>query len=137
MLKLTAIGNLGHDAEMKYLENGNPVCNFSIAVNFGKDKPPRWIRCALFGDKAERASPHLKKGSCVYVEGIPDVHTWISKDDGVARGSQELIVNYWEFAGNKKDRDSNPEPQRETRESLPGESADMLDLDLDEDVDFF
>lgn len=144
MQKMMAIGNLGHDAEMKYTNSGMPVCNFSLAINTGKDKPPKWIRCAMFGDKAERATPHLTKGSCVYVEGIPDVNAWLSKDTGEARGQLELIVNYWEFAGNKKDRDDSDEPRtrpverREPDEPLPGTGDELADtLNLDEDVDFF
>ena len=140
MQKMIAIGNLGHDAEMKYTNSGTPVCNFSLAINTGKDKPPKWIRCVLFGDKAERATPHLTKGSCVYVEGIPDINVWLSKDTGEARGQLELIVMYWEFAGNKKDRDADGEPRPAAvpvhDEPLPDvEVGDMLDLG--EDVDFF
>lgn len=69
MNSLTVAGSLGRDAELKYLNNGDPVLNFSVADSQGKDKPTIWWNCQLFGKRAESLDPYLKKGQSVTVVG--------------------------------------------------------------------
>jgi len=69
MNNITIAGQLGRDAEMRYLPNGEPICNFSVADSMGKDKPTIWWRCSLFGKRAEALSKYLVKGTSVTVTG--------------------------------------------------------------------
>lgn len=66
--KLSLIGNLGTDPEMRFTAQGQAVTNFSMAVNEGKDKTA-WFRISVWGDQAEPCKTYLSKGRQVYVEG--------------------------------------------------------------------
>jgi single stranded DNA-binding protein len=83
MIRVSAIGNLGRDLELKKGETtAKSYVDFSIAVeeydgkdDSGKSKfKTNWWGCRLFGQQAEYASAHAKKGNTVYVEGSPSVN---------------------------------------------------------------
>lgn len=74
--KVTLIGNLGRDPEVRRLESGAAVAKFSVATNENyKDKngewqtQTEWHDVVVWNAAAERAEKTLKKGSMVYVEG--------------------------------------------------------------------
>lgn len=82
MIRVNAIGNLGRDLELKKgATTAQSYVDFSIAVeeydgkdDSGKSKfKTNWWSCRLFGQQAEYASAHAKKGNTVYVEGNPSV----------------------------------------------------------------
>lgn len=84
MLKIEAIGFLGKDAELKTLQNGNKVINFSIAHTdrYKNSKGEQvekttWVECAYFTEK-DGVLAFLVKGKQVYIEGTPEVRTWES-----------------------------------------------------------
>lgn len=85
--KITVVGNLGKDPELRYTPQGNAVCNFSVATNEKRrDKGgdfqdvTTWFRITLWGKQAENASKYLTKGSPIYVEGRLRVEEWSDKD---------------------------------------------------------
>lgn len=85
--KLTLIGNLGRDPELRYTPQGSAVCDFSIAVNDRKrDKSGEWqdvttwFKITLWGKQAENASKYLTKGKQVYIEGRLQVEEWTDRD---------------------------------------------------------
>lgn len=87
--KITIVGNLGRDPELRYTPQGNAVCNFSVATNEKKkDKAgdmqdvTTWFRITLWGKQAENASKYLTKGSPIYVEGRLRVEEWTDRDGG-------------------------------------------------------
>jgi single-strand DNA-binding protein len=75
--KVSIIGNLGRDPEMRYTPNGKPVTQFSVAVNQSTKNQQTgewteetdWFRVSVFGDRAERAAEQLRKGNRVFVDG--------------------------------------------------------------------
>ena len=74
--RVTVIGNLGREAELKYTPSGAALASFSVAVNEKwKDKSGQmqerteWVRCTLWGKMAETLSEYLVKGKQVYIEG--------------------------------------------------------------------
>lgn len=74
--KITIIGNLGGDPEMKFAANGNPFTKFSVATNESyKDKDGNqvknttWWRVVVWGNQAESCNTYLHKGSKVLCEG--------------------------------------------------------------------
>jgi single-strand DNA-binding protein len=72
-------GNLGKDAEVKYTPSGTAVCEFSVAVKsgYGEREKTNWVRCAMFGKKAEGQLPqYLKKGTQVAVSGELELQEW-------------------------------------------------------------
>jgi single-strand DNA-binding protein len=73
--KIQIIGRLGRDPELRYLQSGDPVCTFSVAVDesytgkAGKVDQTSWWRVTQFGPAAENHNKYLVKGQEVYVEG--------------------------------------------------------------------
>lgn len=85
--KITIIGNLGRDPELRYTPQGNAVCDFSVAVNDRKrDKAGEWqdvttwFKITFWGKQAENASKYLTKGRQVYVEGRLQLEEWTDRD---------------------------------------------------------
>lgn len=85
--KITIVGNLGRDPELRYTPQGSAVCNFSIATNEKRrDKAGEmqdvttWFRVTLWNKQAENASKYLTKGSPVYVEGRLRIDEWTDRD---------------------------------------------------------
>lgn len=74
MNQCTFIGNLGKDAELKELDGGKKVMNFSIAIPDGKDKTI-WLDCAKWSEKTA-ILPYLLKGTKVAVTGNVGLRKW-------------------------------------------------------------
>jgi single-strand DNA-binding protein len=87
--KIMFIGNLGRDPEMRYMPNGRPVTQFSVAVSHSKpdgqggwvDEGTDWYRVSVFGDRAERIAEQLRKGMKVFVEGRLKTSEYVGKDN--------------------------------------------------------
>lgn len=93
--KITVIGNLGHNPELRYSPEGKAVVTFSVATSIkkGGDKVTVWIRVTTWDKQAEICHKYLKKGSKVHVEGRftniaanggprtyeRDNHTWVAQ----------------------------------------------------------
>jgi single-strand DNA-binding protein len=115
-LKNIAIGNLGADPTMKYLDSGTPLTKFSMATNrTWKDKSGQrqketvWLRVSVFGGQAEACNKYLKQGSKVLVEGrlVPDKETggprlWQSSD-GTLKASYEINAQTVTFLDSRSD----------------------------------
>src|SRR5215216_2179182 len=94
--KITIVGYLGRDPELRYTPQGTPVCDFSVATTERrKDKSgdtqevTTWFRVSMFGRQAEIASQYLSKGRQVYIEGQLSQREWTDKE-GAARTSLEV-----------------------------------------------
>ena len=74
MNNATFIGNLGKDAELKELDGGKKVINFSIAVQDGKENT-LWVDCAKWSEKTG-VLPYLLKGTKVAVTGNVGIRKW-------------------------------------------------------------
>lgn len=125
MNSLTISGSLGKDSEMKYLNNGDAICNFSIADSMGRDKGTIWWNCTLFGKRAESLSQYLMKGQAVTVVGTVTEREWQDKE-GNKRKSMDVRVNDVALQGGRKDA----EPQQERRQAPAPAPMDMDDSDL-------
>ncbi len=96
--KVTLIGNLGSDPEVRHLESGAVVAKFSLATNESyKDKAgewqtqTEWHNIIMWRNLAERAERDLKKGKLVFVEGKL-THRKYEKD-GQTRYITEVVAN--------------------------------------------
>ena len=97
--KITIMGNLGRDPELRYTPQGDAVCNFSVAVSEKKrDKTgelqeiTNWFKVTLWRKQAETASKYLTKGSPIYIEGRLSVDEWTDRD-GKNRFTLEVDCN--------------------------------------------
>ena len=96
--KVTLIGRLGADPEVRYMPTGGAVANITLATNFRwKDKAgekkesTEWHRVVFFNRLAEIAGEYLKKGGQVYVEGRLQTRKWQGQD-GQDRYTTEIIA---------------------------------------------
>ena len=102
MNNITIAGQLGKDAEVKFMQNGDPVASFSVADSQGKDKPTIWWSCSLFGKRAESLAQYLTKGQAVTVSGTVTEREWTDKD-GQKRKSMDIRVNDVALQGGKRE----------------------------------
>ena len=142
--KVILIGNLGKDPEVRHLENGATVANFSIATSETyKDRKTgekvsqtEWHNIVAWRGLAEIAERYLKKGQKVYIEGKLKTRSW-QDQDGNNRYSTEIITDNLTMLGNNNTNDSksNFEEQQFTKNdskeplekefSAPGEDDDL------------
>ena len=116
MNSLTITGNLGKDAETRYLADGTAVCGFSVADSMGREKPSIWWNCALFGKRAESLGQYLTKGQQVTVIGTVTEREFTDKD-GLKRKSMDVRVQDIALQGGKRDA----APQQAPRQGHPSQ----------------
>ncbi len=92
--KLTIVGNLGQDPELRYLQDGTAVTNLSVAVNKKRQgqKVTTWYRVSVFNIGAENVCKFLKKGSKVLVEGSSVRVSLYTAKDGKPAASLEVTA---------------------------------------------
>lgn len=85
--RVTLLGNVGQDPEMRYLPSGEAVAKFSIATtetwkdkSGGKQERTDWHRVEFIGRTAEIVGEYVKKGRQVYVEGSVRYDKWTDKE---------------------------------------------------------
>ena len=107
--RITLIGNLGRDPEVRRLESGIAVAKFSVATNESyKDKSGEWQQQTEWHDVvcwrmlAERAENQLKKGAMVYVEGKL-THRKYQDKDGNDRYVSEVVANTFRALDRRSD----------------------------------
>jgi len=136
LAKVTLIGNLGQDPELKYTPQSNAVCNFSVAVNSREKEGEEWVdkttwyRITLWNKMAENASKYLEKGSQVYIEGRLRLSEWTDRD-GALRNTLEVTGTEMQFIGSRNDNvgDAYEKPQ----ESKP---SNKVETPADDDIPF-
>jgi single-strand DNA-binding protein len=97
--KVQLIGRLGQDPEVKHLEGGKTVANFSLATNYKfKNKQGEWAESTdwhnlvAWGKTAEIIEKYVLKGSEIGIEGRLTTRSWDDKD-GNKRYTTEVLVN--------------------------------------------
>lgn len=105
LAKVTVVGNLGRDAELRYTPNGTPLLEFSIATNERwtdsggrQQEHTQWFRCTLWGRQAETLKQYLTKGKQVYVDGRLRVRDYVAQD-GDKRYSLDVRVDQLTMLG--------------------------------------
>lgn len=96
-------GNLGRDADQKFLPDGTSIVSFSVAVKsgYGDKEATTWCKCSLFGKRGEGVYPYLKKGQLVGVSGELTLREYDKKDGSGKGASLEVRVNDLTLLGKK------------------------------------
>jgi single-strand DNA-binding protein len=154
--KVTIIGNLGRDPEVRYTPGGAAVCNISIATTRNwksketgeKVEETEWHRVVFYDRLAEIAGEFLRKGKAVYVEGRLKTRKWQDKD-GRDNYTTEIIAEQMQLLGGRDSvaesdgasygsgRSASAEPaapktSAPVAKSIPSSSFD----DMDDDIPF-
>jgi len=113
-------GNLGKDAEVKTLQSGTTICEFSVAVKsgYGDKEKTNWANCVIFGKKAEGGLPaYLKKGTQVAISGELELQEW---DGSSGKGSKlAVVVSELDLIGGIGDNASTPQSAPQAAPSAP------------------
>ena len=142
--KAILIGRLGRDPEVRYIPNGEAVCNFSIATSESwkdqhgqKQERTEWHNITLYRRLAEVAGQYLKKGSLVYIEGRIQSRKYTGKD-GIERTAYEIIGSEMKMLGGGNDsgqQNAQHTPPAPPSRQAPAAPAQPVD-DIDDDVPF-
>lgn len=158
--KVTLIGRLGADPEVRYMPSGGAVANISLATNFRwKDKQTgekkettEWHRIVFFNRLAEIVGEYLKKGAQVYVEGRLQTRKW-QDQAGHDRYTTEIIATEMQMLdsrsggtshfGNDQPQASYAEPAATQSQPVPQQPHSMPPVppphsydDFDDDIPF-
>ena len=106
--KVTLIGNLGADPEVRYMPSGDAITNIRLATTrrwkdrqTGERKEEtEWHRVVFFAGLAKIAGEYLKKGSQVYVEGRIRTQKWQGQD-GQDRYTTEIVADEMHMLGSR------------------------------------
>ncbi|MCR5566002.1 MAG: single-stranded DNA-binding protein [Clostridiales bacterium] len=100
MNKLTIIGNLTRDPELRTTSSGVNVCSFTVAVNRrkvqGKEEEADYFRVTAWRERGELCAKFLQKGKKVCVVGPVSVSTFTG-NDGSTRASLDITADEVEF----------------------------------------
>lgn len=129
--KVILVGNLGQDPEIRYIQNGSAVANFSLATSESwKDKTGQkqerveWHRIVAWGKLAEICGEYLSKGNQVYIEGRLQTNKWQDKE-GKDRYTTEVVANNMVMLG-----------QRGNKQLPPANQSDNSGFEDSEDIPF-
>lgn len=143
--KVILIGNLGKDPEVRHLDNGAAVANFSIATTESyKDRntgqrvdQTEWHNIVLWRGLAEVAEKYLNKGDSVYIEGKLRTRSW--EKDGITRYTTEIVGDQMTMLSGKKNNNDGGQPSNdgggnqssqstESASQTPDTNSEMDDL---------
>lgn len=125
--KITIVGYLGRDPELRYTPQGTAVCNISLATTEKRRDAAgemrditTWFRVSLWNRHAELANQYLQKGSQVYIEGRLRMEEYTDRE-GQKRFNLEVNGTDMQFIGSKGESSGSPAPSpspEEKREAL-------------------
>ena len=126
--KVILMGNLGRDPEVRFMPNGDAVCNFSIATTDSwkdtageRQEKTEWHNIVMYRRLAEIAGEYLKKGRPVYLEGRLQTRKWQTKE-GQDRYTTEVIADSMQMLGGRDGA-----PAQESQPSSQPEAKDEFD----------
>ena len=85
-------GRLGRHPELRRTQEGGYICDFSVAINNGKEQPPTWKRVVAWGELARQCSQHLEKGHEIFVRGKASMKSFQTKE-GESKTYEEVAAH--------------------------------------------
>ena len=135
--KVTLIGHLGADPEVRYTQGGTAVANIRLATNESYNdrtsgervERTEWHRVVAWGKLAEIVEQYLRKGRQVYIEGRLQTRQWTDKDNNT-RYTTEIRANDMVMLGGRgaPDEGANDETQAAPTGAAEGGGAPDDDL---------
>ena len=148
--KVTLIGNLGRDPEVRAMQNGDKIVQLSVATsdrwkdkNSGEQRErTEWHRVVIFNDALGKiAEQYLKKGNTVYLEGQLQTRKWTDQQSGQEKYTTEVVLQ--RYRGELTLLGSRPENQiseyqgnNQIDQSNQISMSDDIASDLDDEIPF-
>ena len=148
--KVTLVGNLGRDPEVRAMQNGDKIVQLSVATsdrwkdkNSGEQRErTEWHRVVIFNDALGRiAEQYLKKGSTVYLEGQLQTRKWTDQQSGQEKYTTEVVLQRYKgeltLLGSRSENQINNDQQSaEIDQSNQISMSDEIASDLDDEIPF-
>ena len=148
--KVTLIGNLGRDPEIRAMQNGDKIVQLSVATSDRwKDKSSgeqrertEWHRVVIFNDALGKiAEQYLKKGSTVYLEGQLQTRKWTDQQSGQEKYTTEVVLQRYRgeltlLGSRSENQISNDQQSSEIDQSNQISMSDDIASDLDDEIPF-
>ena len=148
--KVTLIGNLGRDPEVRAMQNGDKIVQPSVATSDRwKDKSSgeqrertEWHRVVIFNDALGKiAEQYLKKGSTVYLEGQLQTRKWTDQQSGQEKYTTEVVLQRYRgeltlLGSRSENQISNDQHNSEIDQSNQISMSDDIASDLDDEIPF-
>ena len=136
MNKITLIGNLTHDPEVRSTPNGVTVCTFTIAVNRrfaqqGGEKATDFFRINAWRQLGENCAKYLAKGRKVAVIGELQARTYEGKD-GATRLSLDVSADEVEFLTPRSQDEGSGYSAPRQNNAAPQDLAGFTDIQSDD-----
>jgi single-strand DNA-binding protein len=144
MNKVILIGNLGKDGELRYLPDGTPAVNFSLATSRKwKNKEGElqeeveWHAISMLGTRASSLAEYLTKGTKIAVDGRLRYRKWTDKE-GVSRVMTEIVAQDVELLGGGKQEAGHSAPRQEKADTpkSAASASSGFDDSFDDDIPF-
>ena len=140
--RVTLIGNLGADPEVRSTANGGRVANVSLATsrrwkgsNGENQEKTEWHRLVLWNNRgfnlAETVEKYCKKGDKLYVEGRIEYRSWQDKE-GQTRYTTEINVQELILLSGRGDAESFPAPRAAGAAAATGAAGKGKDESFDD-----
>ena len=134
MNRVILVGRLTKEPEIKYLNNGTPVCNFTLAVdrtfkNQNGEKEADFINCVVWRKPAENVSNFLSKGSLAGVDGRIQTRTY-DDQEGKRVFITEVVADNVQFLQPKRGQGTQRYTEDPGDPFKDGEPVDMKEEDL-------
>ena len=148
--KVTLVGNLGRDPEVRAMQNGDKIVQLSVATSDRwKDKSSgeqrertEWHRVVIFNDALGKiAEQYLKKGSTVYLEGQLQTRKWTDQQSGQEKYTTEVVLQRYRgeltlLGSRPENQISNDQQNAEIDQSNQTSMSDDIASDLDDEIPF-
>ena len=148
--KVTLVGNLGRDPEVRAMQNGDKIVQLSVATsdrwkdkNSGEQRErTEWHRVVIFNEALARiAEQYLQKGSTVYLEGQLQTRKWTDQQSGQEKYTTEVVLQKYRgeltLLGSRSNNQINNDAQNvEIDQSNQTPTADDIASDLDDEIPF-
>ncbi len=148
--KVTLVGNLGRDPEIRAMQNGDKIVQLSVATsdrwkdkNSGEQRErTEWHRVVIFNDALGKiAEQYLKKGSTVYLEGQLQTRKWTDQQSGQEKYTTEVVLQRYRgeltlLGSRLENQISHDQQNDQIDQSNQVSISDDIASDLDDEIPF-
>ena len=141
--RVTLVGRLTRDPELRHLPSGSPVLEMGLAVN-GRQQDsggnwvdkPNFFDVKVYGNQAEHLSQYLQKGRRIGIDGRLDWRSWEAQD-GSKRSKVDVVAQTVQFLDSRQDGEGGGTgggyiPQ----DAQPASGSDFPSSPTDDDIPF-
>jgi len=142
--RVTILGNVGADPEVRYMPSGGAVVELSIATSEQwtdkntnqKQERTEWHRVCFFNRLAEIVGEYVVKGAQLYVEGSIRTDKYQDKNTGEDRYSTKIIANNMQLLGRGSVQGRQASPQERQFAPVAGSMPDDAGGGFEDDIPF-